>query len=234
MHPALASDNWVVGRWLGGWTLVAACEAALASEPFAEPMTHTPIDKITAWFNDHDDGEFARPSRTHPFKVIGPTPSTQTILYTTKPQCILVPEDYETELATGLIGRYGLPNEDDVAWLRVLAENRVVCFVGDADPVDLLVFTWLRSRINAKYAGVSDLLLTNIGVSWNDRVTIPLSESESEALALLADLCPDFRLLLGPQSAALFDRGRKLELEAVTIFPRIAARTLVDAITRVP
>ena len=197
-------------------------------------MTHTPIDKIAAWFNDHDDGDFARPSRTHPFKVIGPTPSTQTILYMTKPQCLLVPEDYETDLATGLIGRYGLPNEDDVAWLRLLVGDRIVCFLGDADPVDLLVFAWLRSRIVAKYAGISDLLLANIGVSWNDRMTIPLSESESAALALVAEFCPDFRLLLGPQCADLLDRGRKLELEAATVYPGVDARTLVNVITKVP
>ena len=85
-----------------------------------------------------------------------------------------------------------------------------------------------------KFAGISDMLLSNIGVSWDDRVTIRLSESESEALALLAELCPDLRLLLGPQCAALLDRGRKLELEAVTIYPKIAARTLVDAIITVP
>ena len=197
-------------------------------------MTHTPIDKIAAWFNDHDDGDFARPSRTHPFKVIGPTPSTQTILYMTKPQCLLVPEDYETDLATGLIGRYGLPNEDDVAWLRLLVGDRMVCFLGDADPVDLLVFAWLRSRIDVKYTGVSDLLLSNIGVSWNDRVTIPLSESETGALVLLAEVCPDYRLLLGLQCAALLDRGRKLELEAVTVYPGIDAQTLVNAVRMAP
>ncbi len=195
-------------------------------------MEHSSIDKIAAWFNDHDDGEFAHPARTHPFRVIGPTPSATTVLYTTKPGCVLALAGCETALATGLIGRYGLPSEDDVAWLRVLAGDRVVCFLGDADPVDLLVFAWLRSRIGAKHAGVSDLLLSNIGVSWDDRVTIPLSDSESGALTLLADVCPDFQTLLGSQCAALLDRGRKLEIEAVTIHPRIDARTLVNAITK--
>ena len=182
-------------------------------------MERSPIDKLTAWFDDHDDGKFAHPARTHPFRVIGPTPSASTVLYTTKPECVLALAGCETDLAIGLIGRCGLPNEDDVAWLRMLVRDRVVCFLGDADPVDLLVFAWLRSRIDVKYAGVSDFFLSNIGISWNDRVTIPLSDSESGALALLADLCPDFQILLGSQCPALLDRGRKLEIEAATIHP---------------
>ena len=107
--------------------------------PLTDFTVENPIDKITAWFNEQDDGEFACPARTHPFQVIGPTPSTQAILYTTKAQCVLALKDCETALATGMIGRYGLPNEEDVAWLRVLAGERTVYFLGDGDPVDLLI-----------------------------------------------------------------------------------------------
>jgi hypothetical protein len=79
-------------------------------------MPDTPINTITAWFSDHDDGEFARPERSHPFKIIGPAASARTVLYTTKPQCVLALDDCDTAFSvTGLIGRYGLPNEDDIA-----------------------------------------------------------------------------------------------------------------------
>ena len=58
--------------------------------------------------------------------------------------------------------------------------------------------------------------MSKIGASWDDRVTILLSEAESEALPLLARAFPDFRQVLGPRLSALLERGRKLELEAVT------------------
>jgi hypothetical protein len=80
-----------------------------------------------------------------------------------------------------------------------------------------------------RYAGISDGLLAKTGVAWDERVSVPLSESESAALPLLAEVCPDFRRLLGRQCAALWDRGRKIELEAVTIYPGIDAATLVKA-----
>jgi hypothetical protein len=197
-------------------------------------MTSINADKIMSWFIEHEDGQFVRPPRTRPFHIVGPKSSLQPILYTTKPQCLLTPKDSETEYATGLIGRYGLPQEDDVAWLQTFIGDRAVFFVGDADPVDLLVFVWLRSRINVKYAGVNDLLLATIGLSWNDRVTIPMSESEAAAMVLLAEVCSDFRLLLGPQCAGLLDRGQKLELEALTVYPGMDARNLLKAITEVP
>ena len=113
-----------------------------SGKTLADQVEHLPIDRITALFNDHDgDGEFTCPARTNPFQVVFPTPSAKTILYSTKPLCVLALEDCETVLATGLIGRYGLPTEDNFSFGYVhCTGDRVVYFLGDADPVDLLIF----------------------------------------------------------------------------------------------
>jgi len=195
-------------------------------------MADIVTDRIAKWFAEHNDGEFARPARTHPYTVIVPAPSTRTVLYTTKPQCVLYPlARCDTTLPIAMVGRYGLPNEEDVAWLRGLAGDRVVCFLGDADPADLLVFTWLRSQMAVTYAGVNDSLMSKIGVRWTDGVSVPLADSESAALPLLAELCPNFRALLGAQCAGLLDRGRKLEVEGVTSLSNVGGQTFVNALT---
>ena len=70
----------------------------------------------------------------------------------------------------------------------------------------------------------------------HDRITIPLSESEAAALPLLAGVISDYPAKLGPQCTDLLHRGLKLELEAITSYQIqiLDARTLVDAITKLP
>lgn len=62
-----------------------------------------------------------------------------------------------------MIGRYGLPNQDDVHWLSALVGSRGLLFLGDMDPVDLMIFAWLRGhlrRSHIEYLGVSDAFLS--------------------------------------------------------------------------
>ena len=57
----------------------------------------------------------------------------------------------------GMVGRYGLPNKADLAWIRKVIGKQPLLFLGDMDPVDLMVFVWLRaSRVrNRLYISVS-------------------------------------------------------------------------------
>jgi hypothetical protein len=142
------------------------------------------------------------------------------VLYTTKPACVW----HALEQTTGgaliqLVGRPGLPNEDEVPWLRRLAGDRHVLFLGDSDPADLLIFAWLRWQMPIKYGGVSDRLVLALDVQIQDTPAIPFADSEREAVSMLGEVCPDYRELVGPKCAALLDQGRKIEVEAVILTP---------------
>jgi hypothetical protein len=130
-----------------------------------------------------------------------------------------------------VIGRAGLPNEDDAEWLRTLAGDRIVLFMGDADPADLLIFVWLRSQMPISHVGVSDLLAQKLGVRLRDSLSIALADDEKTALSLLANLCPEYRALVGPHCEAFLDQGRKIEIEAI-INSIPGGVSLKDAITR--
>jgi hypothetical protein len=64
-----------------------------------------------------------------------------------------------------------------------------------------------------------------------DFMTIPLADDERAAISLLENLCPDYRAIVGPQCAALLDRGRKTEIEVVVNFAP-GNVSLEDAISR--
>jgi hypothetical protein len=141
-------------------------------------------------------------------------------LYTTKPARVLHALEQTTgEAAIQVIGRLGLPNEDDVRWLKHLVGDREVLFLGDSDPADLLIFAWLRWQMPVKYGGVSDRLALALDVQIQDTPAIPFADSEREAVSLLGEVCPDYRELVGPKCAALLDQGRKIEVEAVILTP---------------
>jgi len=188
--------------------------------------------EVSALFTGKGAGELVRLPVTHPYSVTVPSPGTRYVLCTTKPACVLHTLEQGGGLASmQVVGRAGLPNEDDAAWLRTLARDRAVLFLGDADPADLLVFAWLRSRIPLSHVGVSDLLVQKLGARVEDFTTIPLADDERTAVSLMANLCPDYRAVVGPQCADLLDRGRKIEMEAVINF--IPGRVLLkDAINR--
>lgn len=179
-------------------------------------MTEGAAQAISKWFREHDDGEFVRLPATHPYSVTAPSLPSQRILYTTKPHCVLSAlEQSGAGLPISIIGRAGLPGESDAEWLQSLVADRVLLFLGDCDPADLLIFVWLRSQVPLTHLGVSDRLIQRLGVSTEGLATIPLTDEEREAFSLLRDLCPDYRDLIGARCAALLTHGHKLELEAV-------------------
>lgn len=207
-------------------------DARVSKDAWFYPELMKAPSKIEDRFTKHDDGEFVRLPSTHPYSVTVPLAESGRVLYTTKPACVLAcMEGGHRAAAVRVVGRAGLPNEQDVTWLRELAGNRPVEFLGDADPADLLVFAWLRARMRVTYLGVSDALIRESGVPMDDSCTIPLSEAELAAFALLGEVFPDCRAVVGRQCAALLDRGRKIELEAVVNSAHGGA-TLADWLAR--
>jgi len=188
--------------------------------------------EISNWFVEHDAGDFVQLPVTHPYSVTVPSAATRCVLYTTKPASVLHALEQRGGLASmQVVGRAGLPDENDAQWLRTIAGDRVVVFLGDADPVDLLIFVWLRSQMPVSYVGVNDRLIQKLGVRVEDFMTISLADDEKAAISLLASLCPDYRTVVGPQCAALLDRGRKIEIEAVVNFAP-GSVSLEDAINQ--
>ena len=194
---------------------------AAAEESLSGHMASDATIKIATWFGEHEDGEFLRLPTTHPYAGTIPSPDARCILYTTKPPCVLHALEQCADVASiQVVGRPGLPNEDDARWLQALAGDREILFLGDCDPADLLVFAWLRSQIPLTHVGVSDSLVRSLSVHVEDNMTIPLADSEREAAFLLTDVWPDYRQVVGSQCAGLLERGRKLEVEAVISWAR--------------
>ena len=187
--------------------------------------------RISAWFAQQDDGEFVQLPVTYPYSITVPSDGAQRFVYTTKPGCVAHAIETSGLASTHVVGRGGLPNEEDAGWLRALAGDRVILFLGDCDPADLLVFIWLRSQLRVRYAGVNDLLLEKLRLRIRDAQTIRLSHSEKKGLNLLGELCPDYRALVGVRCAALLDAERKIEIEAVLNFAGAGA-SLEEAISR--
>jgi hypothetical protein len=96
---------------------------------------------IENWFCQHsDDVEFVRLDRDYPYQVIGPTSESDRIIFATKSTIFKAYEHRATQARFGLIARYGLPSSDDVDWLTNVIGDRALLFLGDMDPVDLMVF----------------------------------------------------------------------------------------------
>jgi hypothetical protein len=188
--------------------------------------------EIESWFTTHDDGEFVRLPVTHAYSITVPPQGTRHLLYTTKPASVLCAlESGGNRPAVQVVGRCGLPNADDVIWLRGIAADRQLLFLGDADPVDLLIFAWLRSQIPVSYAGISDSLIQTLGSNITDDFAIALSDSERAALPLLVEVFPDYPTAIGSLCAARLNQGQKNEIEAVLNFAP-GHTTLAEALAR--
>lgn len=174
---------------------------------------------IEAWFSNHDgDGEFAYHPRM-PYLVYGPTGDVGRVGFTTKshPVSLAITECAKCA-GLGLIARYGLPSDTDVHWIADFVTNHELCFLGDMDPADLMIFAWLRARLHPKpiaFLGVSDAYLASLQVSVPEAYILKCAPSEQQALPLLDGVFPDFRETVGPKCSLLLEQGRKIELEAV-------------------
>ena len=177
--------------------------------------------EIRRWFREHENGEFVQMGPLCPYSITSPTSRTDHVLYTTKPACVLAAlEKGRPSTLIQVIGRAGLPDENGAAWLRNLADNRPVVFMGDADPADLLVFAWLRSQMSVSYVGLSDMLVQKLRDQTDHALTIPLSDSEREAMSLVAEVFPEYKTSVGQRCADYLNQGRKVEIEVVVHLAR--------------
>ncbi|HWB11355.1 MAG TPA: hypothetical protein VG826_19150 [Pirellulales bacterium] len=174
---------------------------------------------IEQWFACRDgDGEFAQHKRTDAYVVVAPARSEASWLFTTKPACVMGAIGEGTVRDRfAMIGGYGLPRDNDLSWISRLVGAGRLSFLGDLDPVDLLIYRWLRDQfvlLEMAYLGIGDVLLGISPFEATDLPRIPLSPSEQEALPLLEQCFPDLAGTIGIQSAELLRLGWKLELEA--------------------
>ena len=166
-----------------------------------------------------DGGELTGAPSASPYWVVFPAASSRTFVYTTKPQAagyLLGHED--SEVSMGVIGRYGLLRDEDLSGIARILGDYAIYFLGDCDPFDLLVFAWLRQHFPIRFLGVSDAVVSALGVEVNDRITIPLPEEEQLAMRLVREVWPEFAESIGPRCARLLEGNRKLELEALVSY----------------
>ena len=99
--------------------------------------------------------------------------------------------------------------------------RRRLFFVGDADPADLMIFRWLQILLGQRkilHLGVNDGLLRSSTIKIQKSFTIRLSRSEREALAMLDEVFPDYRNVVGPNCAGILKQNRKIEAEVLFSF----------------
>jgi hypothetical protein len=192
-------------------------------------MSFEVSDPIRQWFIDHEDGDFIVASPSHAYSVLPALDGGAPVVYTTKRQCILaIIESAAIRPPFTLITRGGLPDEGDVGWLSSIIGQKHALFLGDAKPADLLIFTWLRSRVEIEFGGASDKSLEKFGVRLDPIMSIALSETESEALPVVRKQLPDYSALLGLECSLLLANGRKLELEALASFATVAPERILE------
>jgi hypothetical protein len=176
-----------------------------------------------------DGGELTSLSRGCAYSVVFPSAPADTFVYTTKTHAaihlLLLPDN---ELPIGLVGRYGLPRDEDIARLADIVRGSAVCFLGDCDPFDLLVFASLQSHLPIRFLGTSDAVVSALGVDVNERITIPLSLEERYALPILNEVWPEYKEAVGANCSKLLDADRKLELEALVSYQTRPAIGLLD------
>jgi hypothetical protein len=173
-----------------------------------------------------DGGELTDTPGARTYSVIFPPAETRVVVYTTKPDALhqLIARS-DDPVSVGMVGCYGLPHEDEVSGLAEICRGCTTYFLGDCDPLDLLVFLWVRHYLRVRFWGVSDTLISQFGVDVNDNITIPLADNEIRSMALLRAVWPDVAISIGPTCTALLRAGRKLEMEAIGSF---CTRTMFD------
>lgn len=103
-------------------------------------------------------------------------------------------------------------------------------FLGDAGQPDLLIFAWLRSRLEITFGGLNDALREECGVEVNNRIFNHHSAAESAATPLARECLPDLEDVVGPGCAALLDAGRKIEFEVLISFAPIDPHAVIAAL----
>jgi hypothetical protein len=178
------------------------------------------IARIDRWFDgSHEEGDFFRVERNAPYFIYGPNRDCGIVFYCTKQH--IASDAMDDKLASFdamLVSRSGLPREEDVKWLQDLFSDRQVVFVGDLDPVDVMIFAWLRLRLASTriaHHGINDQLIGILNLSIPKNYQIELKAIERAAAAELTDIVPDLEKLLGRECLQILTDGNKLELEAI-------------------
>ncbi|GEM_PF-2409708 len=128
-----------------------------------------------------------------------------------------------------VLQHYGLPVPQQIRFIRGLCQDAgtTAIFVGDLDPLDLLIYAaWrlgpsrLQGRggdgVSIEYGGIRDTWRTR----GNRRLQIEMHPFERELWPFVRQLLPNVEALIGPRCFALLEAGRKIELEGATN-PRI-------------
>jgi hypothetical protein len=176
-----------------------------------------------------DGGELANTSPACPFSVVFPSTRSRAVIYTTKTHAalqLLVPQDNDS--IVGMIGRYGLPRDEDVPRIADIIGDYPVYFLGDCDPFDLLVFAWLQQHLPIRFLGASDAVVSALGVNVSARITIRLPDEEQLAMSLVREVWPGFAKSTGSNCARMLDDNRKLELETLVSFHTRPVYGLLD------
>ena len=174
--------------------------------------SHDRVARIEAWFHSYHDGKFTILSDDERFKYFGEVEQAETVAYFAKSHCRSCHE-FTPEIVhpLAIVARYGPPRSDDLTVPRAGSAKRL--FFGDADPVDLFIYAWLREHMPIDWYGVNDRFLHLDSTNHLSPYHIRLSESETAAVAILPDVISEYRELLGPYCSSLLDRGFKIELE---------------------
>lgn len=152
----------------------------------------------------------------------GPTENAAFVIYTTKFFAVeRLIANSEIDVETDVLGRYGIPSDQQLESTWSFIGNRQTIFLGDCDPIDLLVYTFLSERIKIDYFGVSDLLLWALGTKIENWNTIELLNDELEALELLKETKIQYENLMGSRCYEMLKQGRKLEVEGAVNFAAV-------------
>lgn len=176
------------------------------------------IAEIESWFHAHENSEFCVVPTDHKSVCAGDNTSAGVILYTTKYHALSRIRDRgQLPQPIATLGRPGLPIRDDLPFISGSGDSQPRFFVGDADPPDLLAFSWIREHIPIVWHGVNDAFLIRHNTRNLNWIPIPLADSERETIPYLSRFCPDYRDLLGEYCSSLLDSGLKIEVEGATI-----------------
>ncbi len=190
---------------------------------------------IDAWFAKREDDGFVRGGTDVPYSVIGPSTEAERIIFTTKPMIVsLALSDQEMLDQMGIIGRPGLPTRTDLDWISLMIGQRELLFLGDMDPVDLMVFAWLRATLPGKHVGflgISDSLLKAASIPLTTTYFLSCAPSEQQSLAFLRKVLPELTKTVGSDCADMLQRGRKRELEGIGD-RRTRARVIAQAVSQ--